>query len=55
MFLLRIFLLMCCMLCIKVVFMYEVILSCKVSDEECLFDFYVNYIMSMVVYNWILF
>lgn len=40
---------------VLVVFRYDVILSCKVIDEECMFDFYINYIMSMVVYNWILF
>lgn len=55
MFLSRIFLLTCCMLRVKAAFTYEVTPSCKASDEECSFDFHVNYIMSMVAYNWILF
>lgn len=55
MFLSRIFLLTCCMLRVKAAFTYEVTPSCKASDEECSFDFHVNYIMSMVAYNWTLF
>lgn len=55
MFLSKIFLLTCCMLRVKAAFTYEVTPSCKASDEECSFDFHVNYIMSMVAYNWTLF
>lgn len=32
-------------------FRHDVTPSCKATDEECTFDFHINYIMSMVAYN----
>lgn len=52
MFLSRMFLLTFWTLHVKAAFTYDVTPSCKASDEECSFDFHVNYIMSMVAYNW---
>lgn len=32
-------------------FRHDVTPSCKATDEECSFDFHINYIMSMFAYN----
>lgn len=32
-------------------FRHDVTPSCKLTDEECTFNFHINYIMSMVAYN----
>ena len=52
MFLLRIVILVMGIVRVELAFTHEVKPTCLKSSEECTFDLRINYIMSMVYYNW---
>ena len=51
-FLLRIVILVMGIVRVELAFTHEVKPTCLKSSEECTFDLRINYIMSMVYYNW---